>query len=71
MTGGFVTDCDGSSYNYGAFKGYNTLTTATSGGGSDPNVYINDFDSSRANAIYTDSGHVYPLSLALNFIIKA
>jgi len=23
-----------------------------------------------SNATYTDSGHVYPLSLALNFIIK-
>ena len=30
-----------------------------------------NFDASRSNSIYTDSGKVYPLSLALNFIIKA
>jgi hypothetical protein len=29
------------------------------------------FMASRYNSIYKDSGHVYPLSLALNFIIKA
>lgn len=28
------------------------------------------FDASRSNAVYTNSGKVYPLSLALNFIIK-
>nr|DAE20604.1 MAG TPA: hypothetical protein [Siphoviridae sp. ctJ3t72] len=28
-------------------------------------------DASRSNNIYTDSGKVYPLSLALNFIIKS
>lgn len=29
------------------------------------------FDASDSNSIYTDSGHVYPQSLALNYIIKA
>ena len=28
------------------------------------------FDASRSEAVYTDSGKVYPLSLALNYIIK-
>ena len=28
-------------------------------------------DASRSNSIYTDNGKVYPLSVALNFIIKA
>lgn len=28
-------------------------------------------DASRSNAVYTANGHVYPLSLALNFIIKS
>lgn len=27
-------------------------------------------DASQSNLIYTDNGHVYPLSLALNYIIK-
>ena len=29
-----------------------------------------NFDANKSNSIYTDSGKVYPLSLALNFIIK-
>lgn len=29
-----------------------------------------NFSASGSNSIYTDGGHVYPLSLALNFIIK-
>lgn len=29
------------------------------------------FHASNSNSVYTDSGKVYPLSLALNFIIKA
>lgn len=29
------------------------------------------FDASRSNSVYADSGKVYPLSLALNFIIKS
>ena len=29
------------------------------------------FDAHNSNSVYTDSGKVYPLSLALNFIIKA
>ena len=29
------------------------------------------FNANSSNAIYTDNGHVYQLSLALNYIIKA
>lgn len=32
---------------------------------------VNTLDASLSNSIYTDSGKVYPLSLALNFIIKS
>lgn len=31
--------------------------------------YLN-FNANNSNSIYTDNGKVYPLSLALNFIIK-
>ena len=41
----------------------------TSGSGSGMNAF--NINSAYSNSIYTDSGHVYPLSLALNFIIKA
>ena len=29
------------------------------------------FNAHNSNSVYTDSGKVYPLSLALNFIIKS
>ena len=32
---------------------------------------VNTLDASLSNSVYTDSGKVYPLSLALNFIIKS
>lgn len=35
------------------------------------NENIITFDASNSNSIYTNSGKVYPLSLALNFIIKS
>ena len=35
-----------------------------------PNLADLTFNLSRGSSVYTDSGHVYPLSLALNFIIK-
>lgn len=34
------------------------------------NQFQVNFDASRSNSIYTDSGKVYPASIALNFIIK-
>lgn len=33
-------------------------------------AYSYEFFASRGNSIYTDNGHVYPASIALNFIIK-
>jgi hypothetical protein len=42
---------------------------APSGSGSGMRTL--SFDASKSNSIYTDSGKVYPLSLALNFIIKS
>ena len=39
--------------------------------GSNTGYHAINFDASRSNSIYVDSGKVYPLSLALNFIIKA
>ena len=29
-----------------------------------------DFDANYSNAVYIDNGKVYPLSLALNYVIK-
>lgn len=42
---------------------------ANSGSGSGNSSAIS-IDASRSNSVYTNSGKVYPLSLALNFIIK-
>lgn len=39
-------------------------------GSSSPNGCSFSFDASRSNSVYTDSGKVYPASIALNFIIK-
>lgn len=39
-------------------------------GGSSGGNGILRLDASRSNSVYTDSGHVYPASIALNFIIK-
>ena len=50
------------------------ITAIAQGNGSYANDGIGpvtfEFDASNSNSIYTDSGKVYPLSLALNFIIK-
>ncbi|SFJ73880.1 hypothetical protein SAMN04487865_1001100 [Succinivibrio dextrinosolvens] len=35
------------------------------------NLFEDGFSAHNSNSIYTDSGKVYPLSLALNFIIKS
>lgn len=48
--------------------------TATNAMATHPSVQSNPligFNAHTSNAVYTDSGKVYPLSLALNFIIKA
>lgn len=42
----------------------------TSGGNTMKRTTL-QFNASNSNSIYTDSGKVYPLSLALNFIIKS
>lgn len=45
----------------------NTLNGVFQGGNTSNSIGL---DASRSNSVYTDSGKVYPLSLALNFIIK-
>ena len=56
---------------YGAMYYYlptgNALTSKTDSYNIPANPAI---DASRSNAIYTNGGHVYPASIALNFIIK-
>ena len=56
----------------GAFSNRDgTDSIGTAGGGQGSSVpTILDLSLNRTNSIYTDNGHVYPLSLALNFIIK-
>ena len=57
---------------------FNTTPTPMSGKYYNNNGNIDDkvnqyqvtFNASRSNSIYTDSGKVYPASIALNFIIK-
>lgn len=49
---------------------FSTVSTlGLSGGGSQSGIEV-DFDANKSNSTYTNSGKVYPLSLALNFIIK-
>lgn len=42
----------------------------SAGGGNLKNSELR-FSANNSNSIYTDNGKVYPLSLALNYIIKA
>lgn len=55
---------------YQAFSvdGAGTYTQGT--GEQDPGYYLFNFNAHNSNSVYTDNGKVYPLSLALNFIIK-
>ena len=41
------------------------------GGTGGMGTYGIELNAHNSNSVYTDSGHVYSLSLALNFIIKA
>ncbi|WP_164954450.1 hypothetical protein [Succinivibrio dextrinosolvens] len=41
---------------------------SSSGGGKDSGYF--PFSAQKSSSIYSPGGHVYPLSLALNFIIK-
>lgn len=57
----------------GAFLGinyYNTNNASVSSHSTTLHPSGLQVDASAYNSIYTDSGKVYPLSLALNFIIK-
>lgn len=54
----------------GAFSDGGTATT-NSLGSNNVTERSQIFKASDSNSVYTNSGHVYPLSLALNFIIKA
>jgi microcystin-dependent protein len=56
----------------GAFLGSDTSRSTGFMRDSTFNTIINiDFKANNSNSIYTDNGKVYPLSVALNFIIKA
>ena len=55
----------------GAISPYYRNQQALGGTGSYEFLSGFAFNASSSNSIYTDSGKVYPLSLALNFIIKA
>ena len=46
---------------------YNNVPNGSGNGNAGLNI---DFDASRSSSVYTNSGSVTPLSLALNFIIK-
>ena len=58
---------------YGSGTGaltYENISSNSVISGSDVNQTRVFFNASNSNAVYTDNGHVYPLSLALNYIIK-
>lgn len=64
----------GNIFNYAMWVGAFTcgeLSTGNIRSGQNNGVYQATFDAHNSNSIYTDSGKVYPLSLALNFIIKS
>lgn len=54
----------------GAFSAVNIGQQAFRGGNTIGTVEKLNFNASSSNSIYTDNGHVYLLSCALNFIIK-
>ncbi len=70
MGGIFTNPAPNAPYPQGAFApslgntGWGYVGTGVSG-------YGLQFDASRVSLVYTNNGHVYPLSLALNYIIKA
>ena len=55
----------------GAYSISGTLSNTNRAGVNPTPVRAVYFNASQSNSIYTANGHVYPLSLALNFIIKA
>ena len=68
ITGGFYADTYTTGYGSGAFSSQ-TNNYSNEAGSNRAYAYFS-FDAHKSNAIYTDNGKVYPLSLALNFIIK-
>lgn len=55
----------------GAFSKIDTtVTQATLTQNAVSSTRLTSFNASNSNSVYTNSGKVYPLSLALNFIIK-
>lgn len=61
-----VTQQGALSFVTGNCQRISSISTTSSNGYTGFSVNANS-----SNAVYTDSGKVYPLSLALNFIIKA
>ena len=55
-------------YTEGAFSDIQVGSSAQGAAGNGYKYY--QFDASRSNSIYTDSGVVRPLGLALNYIIR-
>lgn len=54
----------------GAFSSLGSGTIANISSSSQSGQYGAELNLNRSNVIYTDNGKVYPLSLALNYIIK-
>lgn len=53
-----------------SFSGYYSLYNLANSGSGAMGYQNVITDASLSNAIYTNSGHVHPLSLCLNYIIK-
>ena len=70
ITGSSSISTHGGSTLGGAFLNGSTINAMQLHSGAYSDTLIG-FDAHSSNAVYTDSGKVYPLSLALNFIIKA
>lgn len=71
---GVISNLDGYSgrnVGSGAFYNGSIYSAWNPDGGNDGNAIRMYFDASRSDSTYTTNGNVYPLSLTLNYVIKA
>lgn len=70
ITGNIATDCNASNYNSGAFKGFGTTASIIqSASGGDTTAYVNTFDASQSNPIYSNSNTVQTQSVKVLYYI--
>lgn len=70
LTGNDDGNAFSTSYTDGCFTTQSTTKSGLDSGGSSYRKGIPKMDASRSSSVYKTSGKVYPLSLALNYVIK-